>query len=245
MAITKYDYSVLHENLISGLNAFLTPLWNWKKIEKTENLDYTGVEGQYPSIKFYIDDNTALSFTLNRGNNTTLWASPYFTVETNAQSNTFNSVFSTGSTSDYTVFKGKTARIRFTKVASDGFLLGIDCYSGNNRVGDYTCPLIMCCKVGSKYALIHNGLLYTQPPTISATANKIFYDGMIENETVSLTRRVTENIEQLIPICTNTGLYSANGFTPAITYSDTLVPQKFTLGGKQYYGNGLMVLLDE
>lgn len=242
MAYTKYDYSCLNQNLTSKFKEFLEPLWNWKKIEISENTVPSASNNPY--VKFYVDDKTCIFFQ-SVGYE---WATMYVKImSTKNASETFS--YTLCDVVNFNVSNNQKSRIRFTKVGESGFFIGFDCQhdSYGTLIGDYTLPLIMCCGIGNTYALtsceLTVGNIASGIPT--ATTNNIFYDGMTAIETVSLTRRATESTEQLIPICTNTGLYSTNGFTPAITYNNALSPQAFKLNGHKYYGNGLMVLLDE
>lgn len=246
MAITKYNFSVLNQNLISGIREFLTPLWNWTKIDS--KID-TGIYNT-DWVAFYIDNYTCLCFDfdnyytnsqnayrlvirLQRGFYGESKLIKYMLCETYLNRNSTNA---------------NMIRVRFTKVGS-GFMFGFELYTyDGKKLGDYTIPLFMCCDLDNTYAFVTNGIKVKDENSIvmpSITANEIYYEDMKEVETVSFSRKITEDVEQLIPICTNSGLYSTNGFTPFMTYNDTLTPKKFTLGGKQYYGNGLMVLLDE
>lgn len=241
MAITKYDFSALNQNFISGIKEFLMPLWNWTKVEGSQAGD------QIQWVAFYIDDSTYFDFEIG----TVQELGGYHFLFTVQRFNESERIINIICETYINIESNNTDKIklRFTKVGS-GFMLGFEFYTYSDKklLGDYTKPIIMCCDLGDTYAFMTNGIKIKNENSIvmpTTTNNEIYHKNMTEVETVSLTRKITENTVQLIPICTNSGLYSTNGFTPFITYNDTLVPQKFTLGGKQYYGNGLMVLLDE
>lgn len=121
MAVEKYNYTCLQQNLISELDTFLTPLWDWVKVEKSENMAYGSNE---PYINFYVDNKTALCFQLGYNY---AYAAPVFQVSTTADSGTFSSRFDNGESSTYCANPSDTykARVRFTKVGIDGFLFGL------------------------------------------------------------------------------------------------------------------------